>query len=120
MRERNRQPDAGQTSEARGGSRQSLPLCLLAFALLGPAGILYDIVVDPSYRGRGIGRALLGAIIAELRARGAPRVLLSRAVRNEAAKRLFESTGFRETMVEMTCDLEPLVDSDSRRHRQLY
>ncbi len=70
--------------------------------LRGPAGVLNDIVVDPMARGRGIGRQLLGAIIAELTTRGAPRVVLSTAARNEAAQRLFLSAGFRPTMVEMT------------------
>jgi ribosomal protein S18 acetylase RimI-like enzyme len=58
--------------------------------------------VDPMARGRGIGRQLLRAIIIELTARGAPRVVLSTAARNEAAQRLFLSAGFRPTMLEMT------------------
>ncbi len=74
-------------------------------ALRGPAGVLYDIVVDPARRGRGVGRALLDATIAELAARGAPRVVLSTAQRNEAAQRLFTAAGFRPTMIEMTRDL---------------
>ena len=71
-------------------------------ALRGPAGVLYDIVVDPAHRGRGIGRLLLDATLAALAARGAPRVVLSTAERNEPAQRLFARAGFRRTMIEMT------------------
>jgi ribosomal protein S18 acetylase RimI-like enzyme len=71
-------------------------------SLRGPAGILYDIVVDPARRGRGVGRLLLDATIAELERRGAPRVVLSTAERNEPAQRLFARAGFRRTMIEMT------------------
>jgi ribosomal protein S18 acetylase RimI-like enzyme len=75
-------------------------------SLRGPAGVLYDIVVDPSHRGRGVGRTLLDATLAELQARGAPRVVLSTAERNEPAQRLFARAGFRRTMIEMTRELE--------------
>lgn len=71
-------------------------------ALRGPAGALYDIVVDPAYRGKGIGRQLLTSALSALRERGAPRVVLSTAQGNEAAQHLFESAGFRRTMIEMT------------------
>src|SRR5206468_8826995 len=71
-------------------------------SLRGPAGVLYDIVVDPSHRGRGVGRLLLDATLAALAARGAPRVVLSTAERNEPAQRLFARAGFRRTMIEMT------------------
>ena len=71
-------------------------------SLRGPAGVLYDIVVDPAHRGRGIGRLLLDATLAALAARGAPRVVLSTAERNEPAQRLFARAGFRRTMIEMT------------------
>jgi len=37
-----------------------------------------------------------------LESRGAPRVVLMSASRNEGAQRLFERLGFRRTMVEMT------------------
>src|SRR6266536_3529745 len=45
-------------------------------SLRGPAGVLYDIVVEPDHRGQGIGRMLLEATMKALKARGAPRVLL--------------------------------------------
>ena len=74
-------------------------------ALRGPAGALYDIVVEPAARGRGVGRLLLDATLAALEALGAPRVLLSTAEKNEVAQRLFARAGFRRTMVEMTREL---------------
>jgi ribosomal protein S18 acetylase RimI-like enzyme len=82
-------------------------------SLRGPAGVLYDIVVDPAHRGQGIGRALLEATLNALKTRGAPRVVLSTAERNESAQRLFERAGFRRTMIEMTrelADTQPKAD----------
>ena len=75
-------------------------------SLRGPAGVLYDIVVDPAHRGRGVGRTLLDATLAALGARGVPRVVLSTAERNEPAQRLFARAGFRRTMIEMTRELD--------------
>lgn len=74
-------------------------------SLRGPAGALYDIVVDPVHRGQGVGRALLDATLDVLEAKGAPRVVLSTAERNEPAQRLFARAGFRRTMIEMTREL---------------
>jgi ribosomal protein S18 acetylase RimI-like enzyme len=71
-------------------------------ALRGPAGVVYDLVVDPGRRRQGIGRLLLDATLNALLERGAPRVVLSAAERNAAAQRLFASIGFRRTMIEMT------------------
>jgi len=48
------------------------------------------------------GRALLDATLEALKAKGAPRVVLSTAERNESAQRLFARAGFRRTMIEMT------------------
>jgi ribosomal protein S18 acetylase RimI-like enzyme len=75
-------------------------------ALRGPAGALYDIAVDPSSRGQGIGRMLLDATIAALKKRGEPRIVLSTAEKNETAQRLFARAGFRRTMIEMTLTLD--------------
>jgi ribosomal protein S18 acetylase RimI-like enzyme len=75
-------------------------------SLRGPAGVLYDIVVDPAHRGHGVGRTLLEATLAALGARGVARVVLSTAERNEPAQRLFARAGFRRTMIEMTRELD--------------
>jgi ribosomal protein S18 acetylase RimI-like enzyme len=75
-------------------------------SLRGPAGVLHDIIVDPEARGRGAGRLLLEATLDFLRSRGAPRVVLSTAARNASAQRLFASAGFRDTMIEMTRELD--------------
>jgi ribosomal protein S18 acetylase RimI-like enzyme len=73
--------------------------------LRGPAGMLHDLVVDPRCRGRGVGKQLLDATLAALKAHGAPRVMLWTAPRNESAQRLFTRAGFRCTMLEMTREL---------------
>jgi ribosomal protein S18 acetylase RimI-like enzyme len=75
-------------------------------SLRGPAGVLYDIVVDPAHCRHGVGRMLLDATLETLKARGAPRVVLSTAERNPAAQRLFDRAGFRRTMIEMTRELD--------------
>jgi ribosomal protein S18 acetylase RimI-like enzyme len=74
-------------------------------SLRGPAGVLYDIVVDPAHRKQGVGRILLDATVDALKARGVPRVVLSTAEQNAPAQRLFDRAGFRRTMIEMTREL---------------
>jgi len=74
-------------------------------SLRGPAGVLYDIVIDQEHRGNGIGRMLLESTLVALETLGAPRVVLSTAERNESAQRLFARAGFRNTMVEMTREI---------------
>jgi ribosomal protein S18 acetylase RimI-like enzyme len=73
--------------------------------LRGPAGFIHDIIVEGAAQGSGAGRALVDAAVAWLRERGAPRVMLWTADRNERAQRLFERLGFRRTMIEMTREL---------------
>ena len=83
-------------------------------ALRGPAGVIYDLVVDPARRGQGIGRTLLRATIDSLVERGAPRVVLSTAERNAPAQSLFASFGFRRTMIEMTWEAAALPPGAAR------
>ena len=71
-------------------------------ALRGPAGVIHDLVVDPERRREGIGGMLLQSTLKALADRGAPRVVLSTAERNDVAQRLFAAAGFRPTMIEMT------------------
>lgn len=74
-------------------------------SLRGPAGVIYDLLVDPDHRRQGVGAALMGAMLDALGALGAPRALLFTAEKNRVAQAMFERTGFRRTMIEMTREL---------------
>ena len=73
-------------------------------SLRGPAGVLHDLVVDPKYRQKGVGRQLLDATLELLKNMGARQFVLYTAELNEPAQRLFAGAGFRRTMIEMTLD----------------
>jgi ribosomal protein S18 acetylase RimI-like enzyme len=75
--------------------------------LLDAAGKLHDLYVNPPVRRRGIARRLTEAMLIELKALGAPRVVLMAAAGNRTAQVFFEALGFRRTMVEMTRELDP-------------
>ena len=70
--------------------------------LRGEAGWIHDIFVHERGRGRGIGGALLDAGVESLKRHGARSVMLSVSPRNDAGRRLFQSRGFENTMLEMT------------------
>jgi len=74
-------------------------------SLLDACGALHDIFVIESERRHGIAGRLLDDVAMRLRARGAPRLVLSTAAGNETAQRFFERHGFRRTMIEMTREL---------------
>lgn len=69
--------------------------------LLDAHGAIHDIYVLERARRLGVGGKLLDAIIAELEGLGAERIVLSTMVGNHSAQRLFQSRGFRPTMLEM-------------------
>jgi len=73
--------------------------------LLDACGKVNDVYVDPAARRQGAGRALVKEALAQLRARGAPRVVLLSAWQNPDAHVFFERLGFRRTMLEMTAEL---------------
>ena len=68
-------------------------------------GYIHDILVEESNRRAGTATALMEAAMQWLRERGAPRVILGTADKNERAQRLFAKLGFRRTMIEMTREL---------------
>jgi ribosomal protein S18 acetylase RimI-like enzyme len=70
------------------------------------AGFIHDVVVAPDARRHGVATALMNAAVEWLRSRGAPRVVLGTADKNEVAQRLFARLGFRRTMIEMTKELD--------------
>ena len=67
----------------------------LGVAERGAVG-LFDLVIRPEFRGRGLGRALTGALMAWGFAGGATTAWLQVFDGNLVARRLYESMGFRE------------------------
>jgi ribosomal protein S18 acetylase RimI-like enzyme len=65
-------------------------------------GVLHDVYVDAQARNQGIATRLIETLVSNLRALGAPRIVLMTASRNTDAQKLFGDLGFRETMIEMT------------------
>ena len=63
----------------------------------GPAALVEDVVVDAPERGRGAGRALLEAIAAWARARGAERLQLLADDGNTPALAFYARLGWRRT-----------------------
>ncbi|MGC4410202.1 GNAT family N-acetyltransferase [Rhizobium rosettiformans] len=57
---------------------------------------LKRMIVDPVHAGKGVGRSLLSAILQAARERGLRSVVLEVGIRNVAARRLYESLGFRD------------------------
>jgi ribosomal protein S18 acetylase RimI-like enzyme len=70
--------------------------------LLDAHGAIYDILVHEKFRRRGVARDLMKAGIEALEEKGAERIVLSTSTKNKKAQKLFESIGFRPTMIEMT------------------
>jgi ribosomal protein S18 acetylase RimI-like enzyme len=111
--------DASEAGDSVEAVDPILPILGYAYATLEPrnwndlldaSGKLNDLFVDARARRRGVGRALALAALAELAARGAPRVVLMTAWRNPDAHAFFESLGFRRTMLEMTMEVTSARD----------
>lgn len=88
------------------GARGTPPnLCLVAEAggaivgycdgfLAGEGGDVASVATDPDARGRGVGRAVLSAFLAEARARGASVIHLEVSEANAPALALYEASRF--------------------------
>jgi GNAT superfamily N-acetyltransferase len=84
-------------------------------------GWVSDLFVRERHRGRGIGRALLAAAIAEWRLRGGHQVMLEVGSERTAARALYEATGFLnqgkyfEVAPAVTRGIEPAPGVEVRR-----
>ncbi len=72
-------------------------------------GYVYDLHIEPEWRGQGIGRALMRAAEKASRARGDKTLGLAVAVWNDAARALYESLGFESERLTMS---KTLTDGD--------
>jgi GNAT superfamily N-acetyltransferase len=78
------------------GEAAGLANCFTAYSTFAGAPLvnIHDIAVAPDHRGRGIGRALVTAVEAEARARGACKVTLEVLSGNQRAKALYVALGY--------------------------
>jgi ribosomal protein S18 acetylase RimI-like enzyme len=72
---------------------------------LGEFGFIHDLWVEPEYRHEGYGRQMVMLAIERFGEIGVGQVRLDTAWKNEAARKLFESCGFRPSVVEMLIEV---------------
>jgi ribosomal protein S18 acetylase RimI-like enzyme len=74
---------------------------------LKQVGFIHDLWVEPDYRHEGIARQMTMLAIERFREMGVRQIRLETAAKNEAARKLFESCGFRTSSVEMLLEMQP-------------
>ncbi len=75
---------------------------VLGYAGIDVAGDVADVMTmatRPEHRGRGLGRLLLGELVLRARERGCEALLLEVRADNEAARALYDTSGFRTISV---------------------
>ncbi len=70
-------------------------------------GFIHDLWVEPDYRRLGVGRQLVEQTLQALAHQGIQQVRLDTAHANEAARRLFQSCGFRISTIELLAEINP-------------
>jgi len=68
-------------------------------------GWIHDLWVDPTYRNEGLGRQMTMLAVERFRALGMTQVRLQTASANDVGHALFTQCGFRNSTVEMICEL---------------
>jgi ribosomal protein S18 acetylase RimI-like enzyme len=72
---------------------------------LAEYGFVHDLWVEPAYRNEGVARQLVMQAVERFVEIGVTQVRLDTAAPNEVARKLFESCGFRASVVEMLVEL---------------
>jgi GNAT superfamily N-acetyltransferase len=78
------------------GKAVGIATCFIGFSTFVAQRLIniHDLAVVPSYRGRGVGRRLLGAVEQKARDLGCCKVTLEVLDANAVARRLYEAEGF--------------------------
>jgi ribosomal protein S18 acetylase RimI-like enzyme len=95
-------PEAGfvwLAQAQRAGSFLAVGACVACYAISTSRGSLVvkldDVTIHPDWRGRGVGKGMLDALIAHVRARGVTRIDCGCHRDNGGAWRFYERLGFR-------------------------
>lgn len=90
-------PEEGVLLIARGEGGEPLGFATVYWTLNtlegGRVGTMHDLYVRAEHRGRGVGRALIDACLAEVRAAGLPALCWDTAPDNVTAQALYDATG---------------------------
>lgn len=72
-------------------------ICLMGFSTFAASPLInvHDLAVGEEFRGRGIGTALIEAVMDRARSSGCCKVTLEVRARNTAARRLYDRLGFQ-------------------------
>jgi ribosomal protein S18 acetylase RimI-like enzyme len=73
---------------------------------LDETGFIHDMWVEPQYRNEGIARQMTMLVIEKFREKGIKQIRLETATANDAARKLFESCGFRVSSIEMLLEID--------------
>ncbi|MBW4695915.1 MAG: GNAT family N-acetyltransferase [Lyngbya sp. HA4199-MV5] len=71
-------------------------------------GFIHDLWVEPEERQSGLGRQLVEQALHQFAQKGILQVRLDTAIANEAARRLFQTCGFRPSTIELLADVQAL------------
>lgn len=84
------------------GEAVGLANCFTGFSTFAARSLVnvHDVVVDPAFRGRGIGRALFARIEMEARVIGAAKVTLEVLSGNAPAQRLYRALGYGDYVLD--------------------
>jgi ribosomal protein S18 acetylase RimI-like enzyme len=69
-------------------------------------GFIQDLWVEPEYRNEGVGRQMTMLLVERFREMGVKQIRCDTAAKNDAARKLFESCGFRPSVVEMLLEMQ--------------
>jgi GNAT superfamily N-acetyltransferase len=73
-----------------------------------PSGIIEDVVVAPTFQGKGVGRAMMTFARDRCRAKGCYKIVLSSNAKRERAHAFYESLGFARHGYSFRLDLAPV------------
>lgn len=101
----------GVVTACQGGRLVGMAILLYVREDHASFGVLEDLIVDATLRGRGVGTMLINFALADMKAAGLQRAYLESGINNHSAHALFHRVGFQPASVVMDLEL-----GDARGH----